>query len=155
MAEEMELRWIVLYCLYSWALVHLCFLYAVHGDVLRHTRISGILMESRHSVADGDDATNRRRHPGNPVAGVTGLVLIHSSQVRQIGTTDQDPIASPGDSFQPAHRMDRVAFLTEFFPEIRSGKAAGFPEIDRDSAPRRAWRWSVQCDVGELSRKVT
>jgi hypothetical protein len=31
----------------------------LHGDVRRHPRISGILMESRHSVADGDDATNR------------------------------------------------------------------------------------------------
>ena len=45
LAEGVEVRWIVLYCLYSWALVHLCFLYVAHGDVLRHTRIYGILME--------------------------------------------------------------------------------------------------------------
>lgn len=35
------------------------FVFAVHGDVRRHLRISEILMESRHSVADGDEATNQ------------------------------------------------------------------------------------------------
>jgi hypothetical protein len=44
--------------LYSRALVHLCLLYVVHGDVLRHTRISGILMESWRFVADGDGTTD-------------------------------------------------------------------------------------------------
>ncbi len=67
LAEGLELRWTVLYCLYSWALVQLCFMHGMHGDVLRHSQISGILMESQHSVADGDDATNRSLHPGNPV----------------------------------------------------------------------------------------
>jgi hypothetical protein len=51
--------------------------------------------------------------------------------------------------------MDRVAFLTEFLPETRPGIAAEFPEVDGNNATRRARRWDVQCDVGELSREVT
>ena len=60
-----------------------------YGDDWRHPRISGILMESRHSVADGESVTGQRLDPGNPVAGVPGQVFVHSSHVCQIGATDQ------------------------------------------------------------------
>jgi hypothetical protein len=67
--------------------------FVLHGDVQRHPRISGILMESRHSVADGDEPTKRRLHPGIPVASLVRQVLIHTSHVCQTGTTDQDHLA--------------------------------------------------------------
>ena len=50
----------------------------------------------------------------------------------------------------PAYHMERVAYLTEFFPETRLGIAEWFPMVNRDSAPRRARRWCVQFDVGGL-----
>jgi hypothetical protein len=46
-------------------------------------------MESRHSVADGEGVTGQRLDPGNPVAGVPGQVFVHSSQLCQIGESDQ------------------------------------------------------------------
>jgi hypothetical protein len=63
--------------------------FVLHGDVRRHLRISGILMELRHSVADGDDSTNRNQLPVNSVTGVAGQVLVHPSYLCQIGDADQ------------------------------------------------------------------
>lgn len=48
------------------------------------------------------------------------------------------------------HRMERVAYFTEFFPASALAKHRMLM-VDRDSAPRRARRWCVQFDVGELS----
>ena len=116
MADGLEVRWTVLYCLYSWALVHLCFLHVVHGDDLRHTRISGILMESRHSVADGNDATHRSRHPGNPVAGVAGQVFVHPSHLCQIGESDQGRIAARLPSRQATRKAPEKAEVDRIKP---------------------------------------
>ena len=51
--------------------------------------------------------------------------------------------------------MDRVAALTEFFPASNPAIPRVLT-VNRDSAPRRAWRWAVQSDVGELrsSKKI-
>jgi hypothetical protein len=68
--------------------------FVLQGDVRRHPRISGILMESRHSVVNGDNATSRTQLPGNPVAGVAVQVLVHPLYLCQIGKSDQDLIAS-------------------------------------------------------------
>ena len=89
------------------------------------------------------------------MAGLVGRVIVHRyTSVRLVGPI-KIRLHRRGIRSSLPHRMNRVAFLTEFFPEIRPGRAAGFPEVDRNSALRWVWRWSVQCDVGELSRKVT
>lgn len=67
---------------YSWAWVRHEVLPVSHGGA-RMCWNPGILSRI-------EDATNRRPHPGNPVAGASGLVLIHSSQVCQIGNSDQE-----------------------------------------------------------------
>jgi hypothetical protein len=67
-------------------------------------------------------------------------VVVHLSHVCQISGSDQDPIAPPINPLDLSQRMDRVAFLTEFFPIIRPGNTAGFFEVDRNSA-FRSTRW--------------
>ncbi len=41
--------------------------------------------------------------------------------------------------------------MTEGEPGVLSEKLPTTLLVDRDSAPRRAWRFDVQFDVGELS----
>jgi hypothetical protein len=69
-------------------------------------------------------------------------VVVHLSHVCQIGGSDQDPIAPPMNPLDLSQRMDRVAFLAEFFPKIRPGNPAGFFEIDRNNA-FRSTRWPL------------
>ena len=64
----------------------------------------------------------------------------YSSHVCQIGGSDQDPIAPPMNPLDLSQRMDRVAFLAEFFPKIRPGNNARSFEVDRNSA-FRSMRW--------------
>jgi hypothetical protein len=58
--------------------------------------------------------------------GLAYQVVVHLSHVCKIGGFDQDPIAPPVNPLDLSQRMDRVAFLAEFFPEIRPGNPAGF-----------------------------
>jgi hypothetical protein len=45
----------------------------------------------------------------------------------------------------------RVASLTESELDAVGDRTYTASLVNRDSAPRRAWRWDVQSDVGELS----
>ncbi len=81
----------------SWALVHLWLSCVVHGDVRRHPRISGILMESRHPVADGGGTGQTGSPSGAEIR--TGAWAeqflvgpVHPSPLCQIGESDQGRI---------------------------------------------------------------
>jgi hypothetical protein len=99
--------------------------FVLHGDVRRHLRISGILMESQHFVADGKNATNRTQLPGNPAAGLTGQALVHPSHLCQIGESDQGLSARIIEQQRKAHVTDRYSRpKTDCFSGCRHQKLA-------------------------------
>jgi hypothetical protein len=64
----------------------------------------------------------------------------------------QIPACGRSSNSYNLHRtsQERVAFLTEFSPKVRLGILIGLSLVDRNSARRRARRWGVQFDVGDL-----
>ena len=121
----------------SWALVHLWFSCVVHGDVRRHPRISGILMESRHPVADGGAPTRPTNPSGAEIR--TGawaerflVGALHPSHVCHIGESDQGLIVrrsrySPALlNLHPAHSSGRSSRRIVRYEHPFPGRIDGF-----------------------------